>query len=329
MYSKNGQKQQVIGLISGLFMLTAVTSCTSASAGVLLDPQQPTPSITLSTETPIPNASLTITALPSETATALPPTPTSSPRPSIAPRTQEPSPTPLPQPLIIGYSVTERPLEVYHFGDGPSKRLIVAGIHGGYEWNTIALADQLIEYLIEDSSMIPAEITLYILRSANPDGAARVKGSAGRANENGVDINRNFPANWAAEWNRRGCWNHLPITAGTRPMSEPETGAIMKFMLSNQIEALISYHSAALGIFAGGQPPDADSVDLAQTLAAVAPYTYPPPYDTGCEYTGQLTDWASAHNIAAVDIELTNHENTDFYSNLNILEAFLAWEGSK
>jgi len=230
--------------------------------------------------------------------------------------------------MIIGYSVAEQPLEVYHFGNGPHEHLIVAGIHGGYEWNTIALADQLIEHLTENPSMIPDDITLFILRSANPDGAAREFGSDGRANENGVDINRNFPANWVPEWNRTGCWNHRPITAGTHPGSEPESGAIMRFVLSNQIRAIISYHSAALGIFAGGQPPDPDSVDLARTLAAVSPYHFPPPYNTGCAYTGQLTDWAVLHNIPAVDVELTNHSDTDFEINLEILAAFLGW-GSK
>jgi predicted deacylase len=217
-------------------------------------------------------------------------------------------------------------LEVYHFGNGAQKRMIIAGIHGGYEWNTIALADQLIDYLNQNPDRVPKNITLYILRSANPDGEARVRGSAGRANENGVDINRNFPANWAREWVSHGCWNHLPITAGTRPMSEPETGAIMKFLLTNRIEAMISYHSAALGIFAGGDPTKPESHDLAEALAAVAPYTYPPPYETGCQYTGQLADWAANHNIAAVDIELTNHDDTDYYINLEILGAFLTWE---
>ena len=231
--------------------------------------------------------------------------------------------------MIIGYSVAERPLEVYHFGDGLENRFIVAGIHGGYEWNTIALADELIAYLTENPEFIPDEITLYILRSANPDGEAREFGSDGRANENGVDINRNFPSNWVPEWNRLGCWNYRPITAGKHPGSEPEAGAIMRFVLSNQIRALISYHSAALGIFAGGQPPGPASIDLAQTLAAVSPYHYPPPYDTGCEYTGQLADWAVLHNIPAVDVELTNHYDTDFQINLRILEAFLGWDRNK
>lgn len=48
---------------------------------------------------------------------------------------------------IIGLSFSGRPIEVYTFGQGERQRMIVAGIHGGYEWNTIALADELITYL--------------------------------------------------------------------------------------------------------------------------------------------------------------------------------------
>ena len=292
------------GLISGV----AAGSQTAVSSPI---PASHTPGFTL-TQTSTLWASATSTLSPSQT-----------PRPTA---TATSTATPLPQPLIIGYSVAERPLEVYHFGEGPENRLIMAGIHGGYEWNTIALADELIAYLTEHPDTLPEGITLYILRAANPDGEALEHGSEGRANENGVDLNRNFPANWVAEWNRTGCWNHRYITAGTRPGSEPEAGAIMRFVLSNQIRALINYHSAALGIFAGGQPPDPDSIDLAQTLAAVSPYKFPPPYETGCEYTGQLSDWAVLHSIPAVDVELTNHYDTDFEINLKILAAFLAWE---
>ena len=38
----------------------------------------------------------------------------------------------------------DHPLEVYRFGTGPDVRVMIAGIHGGYEWNTVALADALI-----------------------------------------------------------------------------------------------------------------------------------------------------------------------------------------
>lgn len=299
---------------------------TGCAAAVLEAGLPPTDFASVSpTKTNTPDVTLTRTNTPTSsfTPTIHPPTATRTPRPTT---TLTPSPTPLPQPFVIGTSVAGRPLEVYYFGEGTENRFIVAGIHGGYEWNTIALADELIAYLKENPDFVPEGITLYLLRSANPDGEAREFGSDGRANENGVDINRNFPSNWVAEWNRTGCWNHRPITAGTHPGSEPETGAIMRFVLSHQIRALLSYHSAALGIFAGGQPPGPASTNLAQNLATVSPYKFPPPYNTGCEYTGQLADWAVLHNIPAVDVELTNHYDTDFEINLRILTAFLTWE---
>ncbi len=226
---------------------------------------------------------------------------------------------------IIGYSVAHRPLEVYRFGTGDRQRMIVAGIHGGYEWNTGALARQLIEHLRQNPQLVPPSVTLYILPRLNPDGEARSTGYAGRANENGVDLNRNFPANWQSDWDRFGCWNHLPTTGGSHPLSEPETYALALFILSHPLDALISYHSAALGIFPGGVPVDPAAENLARALAAVAPYSYPP-VDTGCLYTGQFVDWVVQNGIAGVDIELTDHKNTDFEINLLVLETFLNWQ---
>jgi murein tripeptide amidase MpaA len=106
------------------------------------------------------------------------------------------------KPAVIGFSVSGRPIEVYSFGSGPKQRMIVAGIHGGYEWNTIALADELITYIHKNPDVIPNDVTLYVLRNLNPDGDARDHGYDGRVNDHGVDLNRNFPTNWVAEWNR-------------------------------------------------------------------------------------------------------------------------------
>ena len=229
-------------------------------------------------------------------------------------------------PLIIGYSVLGRPLEVFRFGNGPSERLIVAGIHGGYEWNTIALADELIAELNEHPELVSRDVTLYILRALNPDGDARGQSKEGRVNEKSVDLNHNFPYHWKEEWNRDGCWDSLPTTGGTRPASEPETIALINFINLHDFDALISYHSAALGVFAGGVPPFAPSESLAKAIGNSSPYAYPPK-DSGCDYSGNLTDWASsAKGIPAVDIELTNHDDTDFSANLRILSVFLNWQ---
>jgi protein MpaA len=228
--------------------------------------------------------------------------------------------------IAIGYSVAGRPLEVYRFGTGADERLIVAGIHGGNEWNTIALADELIAYLEENPDIVPKDVSLYILRALNPDGYERARGYEGRVNDHGVDLNHNFPYHWKENWNRDGCWDYLPTTGGTHPGSEPETIALMNFVSLHDFSALISYHSAALGIFAGGLPPFEPSERLAKALSDVSSYAYPP-YNTGCDYSGNLTDWASSvKGVPAVDIELRNHRDTDFDDNIRVLKAFLTWQ---
>lgn len=313
--------------VAGIFFVRGLPS---------LSQTQPTPAPVLQEISPSPSI-----VAPSAPATeTLPPTlsppptvhmlPTVTPNPR-ATRIVVDTPTPFVletglKSMVIGYSVEGRPLEMYKFGNGPSQRLIVAGIHGGYEWNTIALADELITHISENPDVVPRNVTLYILRALNPDGDARAHGIEGRANENYVDLNHNFPYHWKEEWNRDGCWNHLPLTGGTHAGSEPETIALMNFINLHHIDVMISYHSAAMGIFAGGLPPFAPSERLAEEINKVSSYQYPP-LDTGCEYSGNLTDWASSlKGIPSVDIELRNHYDTDFKMNLRVLDVFLSWQ---
>jgi len=227
----------------------------------------------------------------------LPPTPTLPPTdtltPSITPTaTQTPTITltPIPfseGPIMIGESVQSRSLEVYRFGTGPSERLIVAGMHGGDEYNTVELAEQLMDYIGNHPDVIPTDVTLYILHDLNPDGVARGHNYLGRSNANGVDLNRNWPANWQKDWPRAGCWTTTYVTGGTGPASEPETKALMAFIQNHHFVALINYHSAALGIFPGGIPISTASKSLAQAVADVTTYHYPA-LDTGCDYTGGM-----------------------------------------
>jgi protein MpaA len=228
------------------------------------------------------------------------------------------------QAVVIGVSHQGRPIDVYTFGGGDHEYLIVAGIHGGSEWNTIELADQLITHINNHPDVIPNDVTLYIIRNMNPDGEARDHSVDGRVNNNGVDLNRNFPTqNWVADWNRDGCWVWRPTTGGSYGGSEPETRTVMSFITSHRIDAVISYHSAALGVFPGGVPWEPASIRLAKQLAEVTGYPYPP-MDTGCEYTGTLADWAVENGVgAAVDMELTDHKHTDFEENLKALKVLL------
>ncbi len=276
----------------------------------------------------------TRTAKPIETR-KIPPTsyflPTLTPNPLYTPPVFE-TPTPFvlargPLPAVIGFSLGGRPIEVYTFGEGQKQYLIVAGIHGGYEGNTIALANELIMYIIDHPDVIPEDVTLYIIRDMNPDAEARANDENGRVNNNGVDLNRNFPSdNWSADWDRDGCWVLRPTTGGAYGGSEPETRAVMSFIAGHNIQAMISYHSAALGVFPGGVPWEPASKRLAGALSRVTGYPYPP-IDTGCVYTGTLADWAVENGVgAAVDMELNTHENTDFDRNLQALDVLLNFE---
>ena len=275
----------------------------------------------------------TPTARPGETR-EIPPTsyflPTLTPNPFYTPPVFE-TPTPFvlingPRPAVIGFSLAGRPIDVYTFGVGEKEYLIVAGIHGGYEGNTIALANEMITHINENPGVIPSDVTLYIIRNMNPDGEARDNGVDGRVNNNGVDLNRNFPSdNWTADWDRVGCWIYRPTTGGLYAGSEPETRSVISFIRSHKIEAMISYHSAALGVFPGGVPWEEPSKRLAKALAKATGYRYPP-IDTGCEYTGTLADWAVENGVgASVDMELSTHKYTDFEKNLKALKVFLSF----
>src|SRR5829696_4704340 len=106
------------------------------------------------------------TARPGETR-KIPPTsyylPTLTPNPFYTPPVFETS-TPFvlargPRPAVIGFSLAGRPIEAYTFGVGEREYLIVAGIHGGYEGNTIALANELITYINQYPDAVPTDTT--------------------------------------------------------------------------------------------------------------------------------------------------------------------------
>ena len=203
--------------------------------------------------------------------------------------------------------------------------MIIAGIHGGDEGNTIALADQLIAHLRNNPQAVPPGYTLYILRSLNPDGEALGTVPEGRFNANGVDLNRNFEVGWKAEWKSNGC-SSTPGTAGPGPGSEPETQALKEFLVSRHVQALISYHSAYLGVLPSGNPAHQESTRFAQAIHDISDYPYPPVH-TGCEYTGTLVDWAASSGVsAAVDVELNSDVDTEFETNLGVLAVLLSFE---
>jgi hypothetical protein len=228
----------------------------------------------------------------------------------------------LPAPIEMGRTVQNRPILAYRFGNGPVRRALIGGIHGGYELNTIRLMSETLAHLSVNPGVIPEGVTLFVVPAMNVDGAlAGTDRIRGRLNSNRVDLNRN----WDYNWNKQAFHGRWPVSGGEAPFSEPETRAVRDFISGQNIDAVIFYHSAYPAVFAGANRDVSQAVSLAQAVAAATGYPYRPAGIPGQVMTGNAIDWLTGQGIHAIEIELTNHRDTDWLQNLRGLRAFLAW----
>lgn len=244
-------------------------------------------------------------------------------------------------PREIGRSVEGRPITVTVIGSGPVDVLMVGGIHGGYEANSILLAREFIEYYQADPSRLPARFTLHVIDNMNPDGLHLVTGGAppetfnfravntrpGRFNANGVDLNRN----WDGDWRPTSTWRGMVVDAGSRPFSEPETRAVRDYFLEVQPAASVFFQSAGAFLwYSGAEEGWRPSLRLAEAYGAASGYRVirPDPRDTSegeedDDITGSADDWFYDLRHPNVTVELTTHYVIEWERNLAGFEAFL------
>ncbi len=296
------------------------------------------------TFTPIPTA--TVTPLPSPTPIPTTAVPTATPVLQYPTETPPPSVTPPPTATsmalnllsVIGTSVQERPLTAHQFKNGPNQVVIVGGMHGGYEQNTIDLAYEAIAYFAQNPDLIPDSVTLTIIPSANPDGQAllpaiietRVAAEDGeeilpedillsRFNANEVDLNRN----WDCEWRQSAYWQNQWVSGGTEPFSEPETQALRDFLLATSPQVVVFLHSAADGVFASGCGETyAPTLKAANIYGLAAGYPVHEKFDA-YPVTGDAADWLATQEIPALTVELKTHTDLDLAKNLAGMRALL------
>src|SRR6056297_201117 len=240
--------------------------------------------------------------------------------------------------MVIGRSVEGRPIEVYRFGSGENSVVLYGGIHGGYEWNTVALARQLIEYFDDAGraeGVIPEGVSLYIIPVLNPDGLAAVTDgkeleefdptsvdiTKGRFNARGVDLNRN----WDARWEPVSEWRNMEVDAGSHPFSEPETRALRDFVLRLKPTVIVSYHSQANGIYYSGKR---DRWEPARSLAQVYSEAsdYPIPQGRGLvsyRITGASGGYFYHKGIPEITVELARRTDSEFSRNVEGVLALL------
>jgi hypothetical protein len=238
---------------------------------------------------------------------------------------------------IIGASAEGRDITAYHYGNGDTELLFVGGIHGGYEWNTVLVARELMEYLKDAPNTIPDNVTVTVVPTLNPDGLYKTVGTtgeftqadvpsssetkiAGRFNANGVDLNRNFDCDWQSE----GVWQNTTVDAGSEVFSEPESQAIRTYIQSNHPAAVVVWYSAAGGVFASnchnGILPE--TATLTELYANASGY---PSYQSFDFYTitGDMVNWLAKEGIPGISVLLTNHEDIEWNNNKAGIQALL------
>ncbi len=264
--------------------------------------------------------------------------------PEPAPAAEAPAAPPAaevkPEYAVVGTSVEGREIRAYTYGEGAEHLLFVGGIHGGYEWNSVLLAYELMDYLSENPSVIPENMEVTVIPSANPDGLfavvgvegrftpedvpAETKTGEGRFNANGVDLNRNFDCKWKPE----SRWRGNVVSAGTGAFSEPEAAAIRDFVLADTPTAVIFFHSQSNAVYASECTEGilAETRTLMNTYAGASGYPAVDTFDA-YEITGDAEGWLASIGIPAVTVELSTHETIEWEKNLAGITALFTQYG--
>jgi murein peptide amidase A len=160
--------------------------------------------------------------------------------------------------LPIGHSVDGRAIRPVVLGSAPpAHRLLVVGcIHGNEPAGM-----PLVRALERSGALAGTEIV--VLPTVNPDGCLAL---GTRQNAHGVDLNRNFPSNWAPI-GRRGSFQW----SGPRPLSEPETRYAVALVRALHPAVTVWFHQHEDVVRAWG-PSRATARRFAALLGGVLPY---------------------------------------------------------
>jgi hypothetical protein len=240
-----------------------------------------------------------------------------------APAVVPPNPEPVTEEIIatstetvIGTSVEGRSITAHTFGTGETNLLFVGGVHGGYEANSVRLADTMIEHFHTNADLIPDDLTVHIIPVLNPDGYALPASASDqdrRFNANGVDLNRNFDCKWEPE----SSWRGQTVSAGSAPFSEPEAAALRDYVLATNPAASVFWHSVANNVYGSecenGILPD--TLALMNVYADAGNYGKVPKFDA-YPITGDVEGWLASIDIPAITVELETRNSIEWERNL-------------
>lgn len=186
---------------------------------------------------------------------------------------------------VLGHSVQNRPIELITFGSGPDTTLIIATMHGNEDAGT-PLVYQLMDRLRSQVKLLNGR-TVLIVPLANPDGCnLRIRGNA-----NGIDLNRNFPAE-----------NRVNNTVnGLNGLTEPESIILYNLVLTYRPDRVVSIHQPLYCLDYDG-PAD----KLAQAMSCYCPL----PVEKLGSRPGSMGSFVGVEqNIPIVTMELAKEDS--------------------
>ncbi len=255
---------------------------------------------------------------------------------------------------VAGYSVEGRELTLIKLGredkgdkgDKGQKKIILCGSHHAREYITSSYLMKMTEeyckayysgnnYGKYNTKEILDKICLYIVPMVNPDGVnlvingvesvknqesvaamAMLRGSykQWKANINGVDLNRQYPAEWEKKYDEVG----KPASEsykGESSATEPEIKAMMELSKSNEFILAASFHTKGSVIYWA----DRGTVnlipgvkDMVRRLARLTNYSRMPISEDPSIYGAGYENWFRLQFLRpALCIELTPYNNTD------------------
>jgi protein MpaA len=194
--------------------------------------------------------------------------------------------------------------------------MFIANLHGN-EANTKYLMDKWINELEGNPDKIPANRSIIVVPSINPDGLS----AQSRLNANGIDLNRNFPANNWKSGITLPSGQFAPSGGGQEALSEPESKAIANYISLINPKLIMSYHSKG-PVVVGNDSGQANS--LASLYASKTGYPFRTNANIGNYFnydtTGALEDWLhDKQNRPTVLVELSSRYSDDFSRNKTAL----------
>lgn len=152
---------------------------------------------------------------------------------------------------VIGRSVQGRPITARVYGSPSGPPVLGVGVIHGNEEAGLAIVARL------KAATVPTGKQMWLIDSVNPDGEVLNR----RGNAKGIDLNRNFPTNWAV----------IPPGAnysGPAPVSEPETAAVLGFLERVRPVAAAWWHQ--VGDYVDDNRKSVDRPDLLEQYVAAA-----------------------------------------------------------